>query len=272
MIYTNIHTHTTFSDGISTPEEVVEYAIKKGLSGLGFSDHGYTDFDLSYCMKDIKGYKDKIRFFKDKYKNEIDIFLGVEHDFYSDEDISDYDFVIGSLHYIYSKGEYYSVDGSEKELRECCYYGFGGNENDMVKAYYDKLLESAIKTKPDVLGHFDVITKFGVINEESEDYKKAAGEALDALIDTGVIIEINTGAMARGYKKMPYPAKEHIQRLFERGSRVMIGSDCHDAKNLCYGFDSALKLLYEVGFRSVTALTKNGFCQVPIEKRGSDYD
>ena len=265
MIISNIHTHTTFSDGISTPEEVVEYAIRKGLLGLGFSDHGYTDFDLSYCMKDIKAYKDKIRFFTDKYKNQIDIFLGVERDFYSDEDINDYDYVIGSLHYIYSKGEYYSVDNSAKMLIKCLDFAFGGNETDMVKAYYDKLVEAAIKTKPDVLGHFDVITKFGLINEESDVYRRTAREALDALIDTGVIFEVNTGAMARGYKSMPYPAKEHLQRIFERGARVLVGSDCHDAKMLCYGFDFTSQLLYEIGFRSVTVLKKNGFCQVPIE-------
>ena len=52
----NYHTHTTFSDGKKTPEEVVESAISQGLKSIGFSDHGYTDFDHTYCMKDTDGY------------------------------------------------------------------------------------------------------------------------------------------------------------------------------------------------------------------------
>ena len=45
---TNYHTHTNFSDGNNTAEEVVLSAIEKGFNAIGFSDHGYTDFDLSF--------------------------------------------------------------------------------------------------------------------------------------------------------------------------------------------------------------------------------
>ena len=51
MRYTSLHTHSTFSDGKSTMEEQVLSAIEKGFASVGFSDHSYTNFDLSYCMK-----------------------------------------------------------------------------------------------------------------------------------------------------------------------------------------------------------------------------
>ncbi|MHC4871034.1 MAG: PHP domain-containing protein [Planctomycetota bacterium] len=35
----DLHTHTNFSDGILTPEELVEEAIWKGLSAIGITDH-----------------------------------------------------------------------------------------------------------------------------------------------------------------------------------------------------------------------------------------
>jgi predicted metal-dependent phosphoesterase TrpH len=53
MIFTDLHVHTTFSDGKNTPEEVVLSAIDMGFDAIGFSGHGYTDFDLTYCMKDM---------------------------------------------------------------------------------------------------------------------------------------------------------------------------------------------------------------------------
>ena len=56
MIKTNFHTHTTFCDGKNTAEEVVLSAIEKGFSAIGFSGHGYTPFDLRYCMQDMEGY------------------------------------------------------------------------------------------------------------------------------------------------------------------------------------------------------------------------
>ena len=47
----DIHMHTVFSDGGNTPEEMVLAAIEHGLDAVGISDHSYTSFDLSYCMK-----------------------------------------------------------------------------------------------------------------------------------------------------------------------------------------------------------------------------
>ena len=39
MIKANFHTHSTFSDGANTPEEMVQTAISLGMTALGFSDH-----------------------------------------------------------------------------------------------------------------------------------------------------------------------------------------------------------------------------------------
>ena len=64
----NFHTHTTFSDGQNTPEELIQCAISQGFQALGFSDHAYTSFDLEYCMKDVKGYLSEIRALKKNTK------------------------------------------------------------------------------------------------------------------------------------------------------------------------------------------------------------
>ena len=38
----NFHTHSTFSDGKNTPEELINYAIEKGFCSLGFSAGGFS--------------------------------------------------------------------------------------------------------------------------------------------------------------------------------------------------------------------------------------
>ena len=81
----NFHTHTVFCDGDNTPEEVVLSAIDKGLSAIGFSGHGYTDFDLRYCMTETDKYIAEVKRLKEKYKDKIDIETGFEFE-YSDSE------------------------------------------------------------------------------------------------------------------------------------------------------------------------------------------
>ena len=63
----NFHTHSTFCDGKNTVEEVALAAIEKGFCAIGFSGHGYTDYDLRYCMKNTDGYIAEIKNLKEKY-------------------------------------------------------------------------------------------------------------------------------------------------------------------------------------------------------------
>ena len=107
MIPSNYHTHTHFCDGKHSPEEVVRAAISLGCPELGFSGHAYTDFDTGYCMspESAEEYKAEIRRLQKKYADQIKILLGVEQDYFSNESTDDYDYVIGSTHYIYVDGE-----------------------------------------------------------------------------------------------------------------------------------------------------------------------
>lgn len=43
MKIVDLHTHTTCSDGTFTPKQLVEYAVKKGLSALAITDHDVLD-------------------------------------------------------------------------------------------------------------------------------------------------------------------------------------------------------------------------------------
>ena len=93
MIKADLHTHTSFCDGKNTAEEMILAAIGQGFSEYGFSEHGYTSFDTSYCLTEEKTeeYKREILRLKKKYKDKIKIYLGIELDDYSDIDISDFD-------------------------------------------------------------------------------------------------------------------------------------------------------------------------------------
>ena len=112
MIPGNYHTHTTFCDGKSTAEEVVRKAIELGMTELGFSGHSHTFFDHTYAMTrwGTKEYVATIRQLQEKYRDQIRIYLGVEQDYYSEEPTDEYEYIIGSVHYVKKDGCYLSVD------------------------------------------------------------------------------------------------------------------------------------------------------------------
>ncbi|MBQ8254674.1 MAG: hypothetical protein IJY94_04125, partial [Clostridia bacterium] len=89
-------------------------------------------------------------------------------------------------------------------------------------------------------------------------YIKACSDALDALLAHNVPFEINTGAMSRGHRSAPYPSPEILKYIKEKGGSIILDSDSHNAKNLCYAFDVATDLAKRCGFRSRVILTQNG--------------
>ena len=119
MKYTNLHTHSTFSDGKYTVEELARLAIENGLPAIGISDHSFTEFDQRYCMKPgrIEEYLREIRRVQSAYKEQIEVYAGLEWDGYSElPEREEFDYLIGSCHYIRARdGSYHSVDHAYEE-------------------------------------------------------------------------------------------------------------------------------------------------------------
>lgn len=240
--YGDFHTHTTFSDGKNTPEEMILSAIEKGMPAIGFSDHAYTYFDESYCMKknQIDTYRDEIAALKAKYANQIAVFCGIEQDYYSLEETASYDYVIGSAHYLRLFGEHVPVDEKPELLAEAADDFFGGDIYALIERYFALVGDMINQTDADIIGHFDLISKFNengkLFDPEHPKYREAWQHAADGLIQAQRIFEINTGAMSRGYRTAPYPSDEMIRYIAERGGRFIFSGDAHSIETIGYHF------------------------------------
>ena len=108
--------------------------------------------------------------------------------------------------------------------------------------------------KPDIIGHFDLVTKFQesepLWDPEDDRYRKAWQEAADALLPFEKPFEINTGAISRGIRRTPYPSVEILSYLNKHGARIILSSDSHRKETLCFGFEEARELAISCGFRS----------------------
>ena len=51
MIGQNLHSHSLFSDGKSTIEEMVKAAIEQGMHTFGISDHAAVPFENHFAIK-----------------------------------------------------------------------------------------------------------------------------------------------------------------------------------------------------------------------------
>ena len=261
----NLHTHCTYCDGKDTPEQMVAYALEKGFDSLGFSSHSYTPYSPSAALRKdkIPAYRKEIPALKKKYKDRLKIFLGLEYDMYCGEDQTGYDYLIGSVHYLKVGSVYRGFDLGPAAVKALIDELYGGDGLSFVKDYYETVAKLPEYGNFDIIGHFDIITKnleaipfFDDTCPEYMGYALGAMEALRGKID---LFEVNSGAIARGYRSIPYPAKPLLKAFHDMGFKAVITSDCHDGRFLDCQFAESAELLKECGFQEKFVLTEEGF-------------
>ena len=239
----DFHVHTTFCDASASPSEMAAAAFRQGLEVLGFSGHSHTFFDESWCMSrsGTEAYRAEVALLREEYAGRMEVLCGVEQDYYSAEPTEDYDYVIGSVHYVRAGDSYLPVDESPDLLRAGAEKAFGGDLYAFAEAYYETVSRVPEIPGCSVIGHFDLIAKFSekepLFDESHPRYVAAWHRAADRLLESGLPFELNTGAIARGYRTLPYPAPDILRYLASRGARFLLSSDSHSPETLCFGFD-----------------------------------
>ena len=271
MAFADFHTHTLFSDGFGTVEEMVESARAKGLLALGISDHSMTPFDLRYCMRPETGIEKYESTVREAQKRALEmhgfpVFLGIEWDHGSEIERERYDYTIGSVHYIIRKnGDIFPVDSVPEWVFGGIDRVFGGNRLDFAKAYFEQVVAHAEQNKPTFMGHFDLLTKHGTVDEEDEAYLTVAREALAEVVKHVPLFEINMGAMIRGLRTVPYPHPKFLPLIRELGGKVILSSDAHATDKIAYEFPRMLQMVKNCGFTHVSRLTERGIVEDAID-------
>ena len=289
----NYHTHTTFCDGSDAAEAVVQEALRRGFTHLGFSGH----MDPGVSM-DYDAYAQEICRLQAAYRDQIDILRGVELDNVyapscvagaeargSAEAVPGAEFTIGSTHFVPVPGsavwstpaafgthregsenwDLIGVDGDISLLHDQCRQYYGGDFYALSADYYR--FESMVATRlhPTFIGHFDLITRFNdlsradgghFLDETSERYLLPARRAMEALVPYGLPFEINCGAVNRGRKKELYPRAELLRHLHELGGEILISADAHQKELLDGGFEEAMEVARCAGFTHTNLLVR----------------
>ncbi len=281
MIKTNYHTHSTFCDGKESAEAMARAAYEKGFEILGFSSHAMFPFSDSWHIHITPGgyeaYVGEIKRLKEEYRGRLTILTGFEADYIpgltkpDSDDGECYarftpDFLIGSVHFVLGDGGYYEADGPAKETRERIQKYFGGDVRKAVASYFEAERQMLRTSHFTILGHPDVIRKQNrssggtgpLFNEEEGWYMEELEKTAEAIAASGVIVEINTGGMARGYMDSPFPSPAFLRLLHDRKVPVTINSDAHRSEHLDFAFDQAVQLAVEAGYTELAYLDGDG--------------
>lgn len=250
----NLHTHTTWCDGVSSVEEMVCGAIAKGFTTLGFSSHAMLPgdpLDWPLTKEKIALYAADVRSVTARYSDRIRILCGVEADFIpgvSSPDRAVYaavhpDYIIGSVHFVVAPdGAWVCVDESPESLMKGIDDHFGGNVESYLRAYFAQQREMVAMCDFDIIGHPDLCRKFNgrlkYFDESAVWYRAELTLTAEAFAASGKMVEINTGGISRGWMTDAYPSVEFREELRARGVRLVLSSDAHSIEGLDCAFES----------------------------------
>ena len=273
---TNYHTHSAFCDGQMMPEAYIISAIQKGFKALGFSSHVPVSFETGCAMNEegLHEYTETILMLKEKYKNKIQIYLGLETDYYPGcrdyRDILGVDYTIGSVHFLHDPVTKLtrSFDNSAKDFYEAGEMFFNGNIRLLVEAYYNLLIEMIQNQTPEILGHIDVLKKNNAknrfFNESEPWYKNLVEKTLIKVKEHNIIAEINTGGISRGYTTEMYPSSWIISLMREMDIPIMLNSDAHHPDWIDTYYTEAKKILISAGYYNQRILLDGIWQDVPL--------
>lgn len=275
MNKSTFHSHSRFDDGNEELEAYIISALEKGFKVFGFSAHAPVLFESYWNMKQecFEEYIETVDALKEKYRDSIEIYTGLETDFYpgcTDWRVKNgIDYTIGAIHFIKNEktGVYMPLDGSREEFEETLKNGFDNDIQALVEAYYGQIREMLLKMPPNIIAHLDVIKKNNngnYFNEDDDYYRNEVLKTLDVISLTNTIVEVNTGGIARGYMDEPYPSKWILEACLDMDIPIMVNSDSHHPDNIDFYYEEAYKLLKGIGFNHQRILFGNVWRNVSL--------
>jgi histidinol-phosphatase (PHP family) len=229
-------------------------ADERGIAELGVSEHVYRfeqaldvwrhPFWVTYALDDIDAYCAFIR-------EQTDLRLGIEADFVPGAEdrmvnllqARDFDYVIGSVHFI---GDV-AVDMDDYSV-----WDSGRTVEDVWKRYFETLGEAARSGMFDVLAHPDLVKVWGAERPQPDgDLRFYYDLAMDGIAESGIAIEVSTAGLRKRAKEL-YPAPAFLEMCLEAGAPIALSSDAHRPEEIGADYDSAIELLGQFGITELS--------------------
>ena len=277
---TNYHTHTNFSDGVETAEDITKMAISEDFKILGFSDHSPVPFSSKWNTKyeHIENYINTINDLKLKYKDNITILTGMEIDFFinknfitSFKNFFNLDYTIGAVHYLteyFDDGTIFNIDKQKSIFERALKEIFHNDIKKLVREYYRNVKAMIQYDTPDIIAHIDLINKFNsnklFFDSNEQWYQKIIAETLDLAKQKNCIVEINCRSKYLNILNDFSPETPIIKQIKQFNIPVTISGDIHRVQEFKNYWRDALNSLKNINFDRLTIINKNGREEIKI--------
>jgi histidinol-phosphatase (PHP family) len=248
MMKVDLHVHSNNScDAQATVDQMCEGAIARGLSVVCFTEHiDMNPKDEGYCCFHYDKYNADIERARDRFGRQLEILKGVE---FSEPHVyprefetvtrEDYDFVLGSVHWVDQFGAYWA---DESRLLP----GFPFER--LFNAYYSEVLKAVRFGGFDSLAHIDFPKRYMLRKHEPDGILR---DILSELVRKGIALELNSQPVRKGYGEINPSA--HICELLSGlgGTKVTTGSDAHNPEDVGKDFETLESAIGTYGFKPV---------------------
>jgi histidinol-phosphatase (PHP family) len=286
----NLHTHTHFSDGSSAPEEYMKEAIRQGFSVLGFSDHSPVPFENNFALREerVGEYINAVRKLSSTPHShslqgrgsgmgcqillglEIDYIPGITNPVETYRKTNLFDYFIGSVHLVKNANHpnLWFIDGPDISIYDSGLRDFFNSDiRHAVRSYYDQINQMIITQKPEIIGHLDKIKMYNrnrYFREDESWYVQIVDETLDLIRENHCIVEVNTRGIYKKRSDSLFPGPDILRKIDAMKIPITLCSDAHKPNELSLYFEEAKSLLVEIGFKSLSVITPEGWGEVSL--------
>jgi histidinol-phosphatase (PHP family) len=238
-----------------TEENVERYlaaAEEHGIDELGVSEHVYR---FSQALEVWRH-----PFWRGSARDDLDVYvefvrqtplrLGIECDFVpgSEDRIAnllerDFDYVIGSIHFLGDQG---AVDDRRYDIWESI-----GDPDELWSTYFRWQAELVRSGLFDIVSHPDLVKMWGDDRPRPERDPRFHYEPLvEAIAETGIAVEVSTAGLRKPVGEI-YPSRPLIEMCAQAGADFALSSDAHAPDQVGFGYDQALELLSDLGVERI---------------------
>ena len=272
------HTHhERCGHAVGKLEEYVQRGVEIGLSQIGLSDHMpllHVDPaqyypEMAMPMDELPRYVEECFSLKERYRGQIDVRVGLEGDYIEGWETEiraiieryPWDYVIGSVHFL---GEWDITDFRQTHHWE------GKDILEVYRQYYDAVSKAAATGLYDIMGHTDVIKRFGYVpsEERTEERISLENAALQAIATSGCAMELNASGLSKPCAEM-FPSRRMLTEAIRLGIPLTMGSDAHDPLKLGDYLPEAEALLHELGCTEVAVFEGRHRSFIPLNVEAS---
>jgi len=240
----HMHSHVSF-DGHDTGINMANAAVKAGLKEICFTDHmDYDPLDKNHKLHfDLFDYNKEYGSLKIpgliiRHGFEFGMLPDNREQFHKDIARRDWDFVIGSVHFV-DKLDVYYPGYWEGKTPYCA----------ILRGFEETLTCVKLHDDFDVLGHLTYLGKCDANPEKKpilyEAYREVVDEIMKILVEKGKGMEFNTSGLDRCGAYLPDP--EYLRRFKELGGEIVtVGSDAHHGNRVGQYCHEAVEIVQDI--------------------------